>query len=62
MTAGPTSATRLIALLGNPVAHSVSPVFQNAAFAHAGLDAVYLALRCDPADVPGLVRGIALGG
>ena len=57
-----TSGTRLLALLGNPVAHSLSPVFQNAAIAAAGLDGVYLALRCDRADVPGLLRGIALSG
>jgi len=58
----PTSATRLIALLGNPVAHSISPIFQNAAFRHAGVDGVYLALRCEGAAVPGLLRGIALAG
>jgi shikimate dehydrogenase len=58
----PTSATRLIALLGNPVSHSVSPVFQNAAFAAAGVDGVYVALRCDAAAVPGLIAGIAGAG
>jgi shikimate dehydrogenase len=62
VTTGHTTSTRLIALLGNPVAHSVSPVFQNAAFRHARLDAVYLALRCEEGEVPGLIRGIALAG
>jgi shikimate dehydrogenase len=57
-----TSATRLIALLGDPVSHSLSPVFQNAALEAAGLDGVYLSLRCDAAALPGLLRGIALGG
>jgi shikimate dehydrogenase len=57
-----TSATRLIALLGDPVAHSLSPVFQNAALAAAGLDAVYLALRARHSEVPGLLRGIARAG
>lgn len=62
MTTPLTSATRLIALLGNPVAHSMSPVFQNAAFRAAGVDGTYLSLRCDPEVVPGLLRGIALAG
>jgi shikimate dehydrogenase len=54
--------TRLVALLGDPVAHSLSPAFQNAAFTAAELDAVYLALRCRGEDVPGLLLGIARGG
>jgi shikimate dehydrogenase len=57
-----TSSTRLIALLGNPVAHSVSPIFQNAAFREAGVDGVYLALRCDAEAVPELLRAIAAAG
>jgi shikimate dehydrogenase len=57
-----TAATRLIALLGDPVSHSLSPLFQNAAIRAAGLDAVYLALRCAPGDLAGLLRGIALAG
>ncbi len=62
MTAPLTTATRLIALFGDPVAHSLSPVFQNAALAAAGLDGVYLALRCTAAEMPGLLRGIARAG
>ena len=62
MTSSPTTATRLIALLGDPVAHSLSPVFQNAALAAAGLDGVYVALRCAREEVPGLIRGIARAG
>lgn len=58
----PTAATRLIALLGDPVAHSLSPRFQNAAFRAAGVDGVYLALRCDADRFPALLRGIALAG
>lgn len=56
------AATRLIALLGDPVAHSASPRFQNAAIRDAGLDAIYLALRCEPGAFPGLLRGIARAG
>jgi len=62
LTGTPTAATRLVALLGDPVQHSLSPIFQNAAFAAAGVDAVYLALRCGASDVPGLLRGIARAG
>lgn len=58
----PGAGTRLIALLGDPVAHSLSPRFQNAAIRAAGLDAVYLALRCDDAAFAGLLRGIAAAG
>lgn len=51
-----------MALLGDPVAHSLSPRFQNAAIRAAGIDAIYVALRCDAAAVPGLLRGIAAAG
>ena len=58
----PTAHTRLIALLGNPVDHSLSPVMQNAAFRAAGVDGMYLALRCDDDALPGMLRGIACAG
>lgn len=53
--------TRLVALLGDPVAHSLSPVFQNAAIRAAGIPAVYVALRCAEA-FDGLMLGIARSG
>jgi len=56
------SATRVIALLGDPVEHSLSPLMQNAAIRSAGLDGVYVALRCAGGDVPGLLRGLAHAG
>lgn len=49
-------------MLGDPVSHSLSPVIQNAALAAAGLDGVFVALRCGQAELPGLLRGIALAG
>ena len=58
----PTAATRLLALLGDPVSHSLSPRFQNAAIRALGLDAVYVALRCAADELPGLLRGIARAG
>ncbi|HEU5209479.1 MAG TPA: shikimate dehydrogenase [Longimicrobiales bacterium] len=56
------AATRVYALLGDPVSHSRSPDMVNAAFAEQGIDAVYVALRCTEADVPTLVRTIAHTG
>jgi shikimate dehydrogenase len=61
--AGTISAqTRLIALLGDPVHHSLSPFIQNRAFREEGVDGIYLALRCDEADLPGVLRGVARAG
>jgi shikimate dehydrogenase len=37
--------TRLLAVIGDPVGHSLSPVMHNAALRVLGLDAVYVALR-----------------
>jgi shikimate dehydrogenase len=62
VTATPTASTRLLALLGDPVHHSLSPVFQNAAIRAAGLDGVFLALRCDAASLPTLLLAIARAG
>lgn len=40
----PTGRTRVLAVIGHPVAHSLSPVIHNAAFAALDLDWVYVAL------------------
>jgi 3-dehydroquinate dehydratase/shikimate dehydrogenase len=40
--------TRVYGVIGCPVAHSVSPAVHNAAFAAAGVDAVYVPLRIEP--------------
>lgn len=58
----PSATTRLIALLGDPVAHSLSPTFQNAALRAAGLDGVYVALRSDADAFAALLHGIAAAG
>ncbi len=57
-----TSTTRVLTLLGDPVAHSASPELQNAAFAAAGVDGVYVAVRCAPDDLVGFMRGLARAG
>jgi shikimate dehydrogenase len=54
--------TRLVALLGHPVAGSLSPRMQNAAFAARGLDWAYVALDVAPPDFETAVRGLAAAG
>src|SRR3954466_9638409 len=56
------SRTRLVALLGHPVAHSLSPRMQNAAFAARGLDWAYVALDVPPERLAEAVRGLAAAG
>jgi shikimate dehydrogenase len=54
--------TELVALLGDPVAHSLSPRMHAAAFEALGLRWAYVALRVLPSDLPEAVRGLrALG-
>jgi shikimate dehydrogenase len=57
-----TGATRLVALLGYPVAHSLSPRMQNAAFAARGFDWAYVALDVTPELFVDAVRGLAAAG
>ncbi|HEY8408603.1 MAG TPA: hypothetical protein VIK66_11545 [Gaiellaceae bacterium] len=55
-------STRVVALLGHPVSHSLSPRMQNAAFAARGLDWTYVALDVEPDRLEDAVRGLeALG-
>ncbi len=54
--------TRVFALLGDPVSHSLSPAMQNAAFHALGLHAVYVPLRCAAEDVPSLIRALTRAG
>lgn len=58
----PSGRTRVFAILGDPVAHSLSPAMHNAAFRMLGLDAVYVALRTAPGEVGGLMRALAAAG
>ncbi|BBO69597.1 shikimate dehydrogenase (NADP(+)) [Desulfosarcina alkanivorans] len=50
------SRTRLYAVIGDPIAHSLSPVMHNAAFRRIGHNGVYVAFRVT--DLPGAVAGI----
>jgi shikimate dehydrogenase len=47
----PSATTRLVALLGDPVRHSLSPLMHNAAFREQGIDYVYLALPTAAVDL-----------
>jgi shikimate dehydrogenase len=54
--------SELVALLGHPVAHSLSPRMQNAAFAARGLDWTYVPCDVAPDAVEAAVHGLdALG-
>jgi len=55
-------STRVIGLLGDPVAHSRSPQIHNAAFAACGLDYVYVPFAVGADELPAAVAGLrALG-
>jgi shikimate dehydrogenase len=51
--------TQLVALLGHPVSHSLSPRMQNAAFAARGLDLTYVAFDVAAERLAGAVHGLA---
>jgi len=51
-----TKDTQLCAVIGNPIAHSLSPAIHNAAFDALDLDFVYLAFRVE--DVKGALDGM----
>lgn len=50
----------LYCVLGDPVAHSLSPVMHNRALAHHGLNAVYLAFRVT--DIEAAIQGLRAMG
>jgi len=52
--------TQLYGIIGHPVRHSLSPLIQNLAFTHLGINAVYLAF--DVTDLASAIAGVrALG-
>ncbi|WP_295582446.1 shikimate dehydrogenase [uncultured Oscillibacter sp.] len=52
--------TRLFAILGDPIAHSMSPVIMNSAFDRLGMDCVFLALRADLASFDRVMEALRL--
>jgi len=50
--------TKICALIGDPVEHTMSPVMHNAAFQKMGLDYLYLPFRVRPKQLPQAVAGL----
>lgn len=57
-----TGKTKLTALLGSPVSHSISPQMHNEAFRELGLDYVYLAFDITPDTLKEAVAGLKAAG
>lgn len=58
-------STRVAAVIGHPVAHSLSPAIHNAAFAAGGLDWVYVAFPVEPGEgaaALAAMRALGIGG
>ena len=53
-----TSKTSFLALIGNPVSHSLSPIMQNAAIKYLGLDLIYMAIPCKDEDLEIVVNSL----
>jgi shikimate dehydrogenase len=51
-------AARRAAVLGQPIAHSLSPALHHAAYAVLGLDWDYCAVECDEARLPAFLAGL----
>ena len=62
MATGISGATRVAAIIGDPVEHSRSPAIWNAAFAATGVDWIFVALPVPRGQVPAALAGVrALG-
>ena len=53
-----TNKTSFLALIGNPVSHSLSPIMQNAAIQYLELDLIYLAIPCKNEDLEIVVNSL----
>jgi len=56
------ASTRLLTVIGDPVAHSLSPAMHNAACRALGLDATYLALHVPRTALPTVLQAFAATG
>jgi shikimate dehydrogenase len=57
--AAPTATAQRAAVLGSPIAHSLSPILHGAAYRALGLaDWTYEAIECDEARLPGLLDSL----
>lgn len=50
--------TKTVFILGDPIEHSKSPVFQNAAFQHLNINAIYLAMKIEKNHFNEVVAGL----
>ncbi|WP_026072522.1 shikimate dehydrogenase [Nodosilinea nodulosa] len=57
-----TGTTRLLGVIGDPIAHSLSPVMHNAALAELGIDAVYVAFPVASGGLEAAIAGFAATG
>ena len=57
-----TSKTSFLALIGNPVSHSLSPIIQNAAIRYLELDLIYIAIPCKNEDLKIVVNSLIKKG
>jgi shikimate dehydrogenase len=57
-----TGTTKILGVIGNPIAHSLSPIIHNAAIEHLGLDYRYLAFPVAPAHLATALDGFAAIG
>ncbi len=53
-----TSSTSFLALIGNPVSHSLSPIMQNAAIQYLGLDMIYISIPCKSEDLKIVINSL----
>ncbi|HEX9692315.1 MAG TPA: hypothetical protein VGA22_09485 [Gemmatimonadales bacterium] len=55
-----TASSRLLAVVGDPVAHSISPAIHNSAFAALAVDAVYVAMRVPAAELDTVAKSLRI--
>ena len=54
-----TSKTNFLALIGNPVNHSLSPIMHNAAIKYLGLDLIYFSIPCEEKDFEIVIKSLS---
>ena len=54
-----TSNTNFLALIGNPVNHSLSPIMHNAAIEYLGLDLIYFSIPCNEKDFEIVIKSLS---
>lgn len=52
------ATTKVVGVIGYPVAHSLSPQMHNSAFSHLGLNYVYLAWEVEPSKLERAIEGV----